>query len=123
MVFGVVCREPIIDWGGSQRFGRCMGMPGGMSERVDIWNIMRGISVRIVVEEVLRWIGVGVGWEGWKGDDATSAWRVHGAGVGKRGRAVVVGGSRWHGGGFGAVEDVVVENTWGILVKVTVAGG
>jgi len=124
MVSGIVSRiAAVVDGSGRQRFGRVVRLPGGVSKSMGMRKIGMRVGLRVVIEEVMRWIRSGLIRR--KGDDAAGPWGIHGAGVGKRGTAVVVGGSGRHGGGFGAVEDIVVEDGVGVdvLVEVSLVGG
>lgn len=122
MVFGVISRiAVVVDRSRRQRFGRGVRLPTGVSKWLGMRDIGMRVGLRVVIEEEMRWIGSGL--IGRKSDDAAGPWGVHGAGVGEGGRAVVVGGSGRHGGGFRAVEDVVVEKGVGALVGIGLVGG
>lgn len=122
MVLGVISRiAVVIDRSGRQRFGGRVRLPGGVSKGLGTRDIGMRVGLRVVIEEEMRWIGSGL--IGRKGDDAAGPWGIHRARVGKRGMAVVGGGSGRHGGGFGAVEDVVVKNGVGVWVERSLVGG
>jgi len=124
MVFGIISRiDAVVDGSGRQRFGGVVRLPSGVFKWLGMRDIGMRVGLRVVVEEEMRWIRSGL--IGRKSDDTAGPWRVHGAGVGKRGGAVVVRGSGRHEGGIVAVEDIVVEDGVGVgvLIEMSLGGG
>jgi len=124
MVFGIISRiAAVVAGSGRQRIGRVVRLPSGVSKGLGMRDIGMRVGLRVVIEEEMRWIRSGLIRR--KSDDAAGPWRVHGAGVGKRGGPVVVRGRGRHEGGIVAVEDIVVEDGVGVgvLFEMSLVGG